>query len=159
MQWCQHLEADYGMDHPFVTAPNFVSVTPSMLLLRRNFSFEVYLFLFSTSSRVLTRMLVYHEPAWYPWKPEEGDGSIGTGMTGICEVGTELGSSVSAANAFTCWVTIPQGHGETMERRINCYLTVMLGPRGGSGRQVKMREAETEGWTKHRPVGRNKAGS
>jgi hypothetical protein len=42
MQWCQRLEADYGMDpwiwqsqdvHPFVTAPNFVSVTPSMSVL------------------------------------------------------------------------------------------------------------------------------
>jgi hypothetical protein len=37
MQWCQHLEADYGMDprsslymvHLFISAPNFVSVPPS----------------------------------------------------------------------------------------------------------------------------------
>ena len=42
MQWCQRLEADYGMDpwiwqseivHPFVSAPNFVSITPSMGVL------------------------------------------------------------------------------------------------------------------------------
>jgi hypothetical protein len=42
MQWCQHLEADYGMDPwisqsldgpSFVSAPNFVSVTPSMGVL------------------------------------------------------------------------------------------------------------------------------
>ena len=40
MQWCLRLEADYGMDppgaavfDPFVSAPNFVSVTPSMGIL------------------------------------------------------------------------------------------------------------------------------
>jgi hypothetical protein len=42
MQWCQRLEADYGMDpwiwqsldvHPFVSVPNFVSVIPSMGVL------------------------------------------------------------------------------------------------------------------------------
>ena len=42
MQWCQHLEADYGMDpwvqqslmvHRFISAPNFASVTPSMGVL------------------------------------------------------------------------------------------------------------------------------
>ena len=39
LQWCQRLDADYGVDpgygslymvHPFVSASNFVSVTPSM---------------------------------------------------------------------------------------------------------------------------------
>ena len=42
MQWCQRLDADYGvipgfgslyMVHPFISAPNFVSVTPSMGVL------------------------------------------------------------------------------------------------------------------------------
>ena len=42
VQWCQRLEADYGVDPwirqsldgpPFVSAPNFVSVTPSMGVL------------------------------------------------------------------------------------------------------------------------------
>jgi hypothetical protein len=41
MQWCQRLDADYGVDPwiwqslhgPFISAPNLVSVTPSMGVL------------------------------------------------------------------------------------------------------------------------------
>ena len=45
MQWCQRLDADYGVDPwiwqslhgpSFISAPNFVSVTPSMGVLFPN---------------------------------------------------------------------------------------------------------------------------
>lgn len=77
-------------------------------------------------------MFMYHVPAWYRWKSEEGIRCPGCGVTDACEPPSQywgLNSFGKWAGACNCWVALPAPY---LYSLVFAHLTLFMGSLLGS---------------------------